>query len=98
MQSQVPLAPYVGLWSCLVDFQHRELADLTANRQAVRGQARPDFTRVRRHLPSSACSTLFHLRIDTQSKRRVWRYFASRRGDAASHVVEFGQSPYATEN
>ena len=37
MQSQVPLAPYVGLWSRLVDFQHGELADLTANRQAVRG-------------------------------------------------------------
>jgi hypothetical protein len=37
MQSQVPLAPYVGLWSRLVDFQPQQLSQLMEERQAVRG-------------------------------------------------------------
>ena len=37
MQAQAPLAPYVGLWTRLVDFDPQELADLLENRQAVRG-------------------------------------------------------------
>jgi hypothetical protein len=36
MQSQAPLAPYVGLWTRLQDFDPRELTDLTANRRVVR--------------------------------------------------------------
>jgi hypothetical protein len=36
MQAQAPLAPYVGLWTRLQDFDPRELSDLTQNRRVVR--------------------------------------------------------------
>jgi len=36
MQSQAPLAPYVGLWTRLRDFRTDELSDLTRTRQVVR--------------------------------------------------------------
>ncbi|MEV0197188.1 winged helix DNA-binding domain-containing protein [Nonomuraea sp. NPDC050691] len=38
MQSQAPLAPYVGLWTRLVGFQTAELSALTVERAAVRAQ------------------------------------------------------------
>jgi Winged helix DNA-binding domain len=38
MQSQAPLAPYVGLWTRLRDFAPGELARLTEDRQVVRLQ------------------------------------------------------------
>ena len=38
MQSQAPLAPYVGLWTRLRDFAPGELATLTEGRQVVRLQ------------------------------------------------------------
>jgi hypothetical protein len=37
MQAQIPLAPYVGLWSRLDGFQPSDLASLLLERQAVRG-------------------------------------------------------------
>jgi hypothetical protein len=36
MQSQAPLAPYVGLWTRLQDFAPDELSALTEERQVVR--------------------------------------------------------------
>jgi Winged helix DNA-binding domain len=36
MQSQAPLAPYIGLWTRLRDFDTHELSTLTAQRQVVR--------------------------------------------------------------
>jgi hypothetical protein len=37
MQAQEPLAPYIGLWSRLVDFDAAELSRMTDEREAVRG-------------------------------------------------------------
>jgi len=37
MQAQSPLAPYVGLWSRLRDFDPDDLASLIMQRKAVRG-------------------------------------------------------------
>ncbi|HEX8966978.1 MAG TPA: crosslink repair DNA glycosylase YcaQ family protein, partial [Chloroflexota bacterium] len=37
MQSQVPLAPYVGLWSRLANFEPHGLARLIGERRVVRG-------------------------------------------------------------
>src|SRR5688572_13405406 len=37
MQAQEPLAPYVGLWSRLVDFDPAELSRMTEEREAARG-------------------------------------------------------------
>src|SRR5690348_8197371 len=36
MQSQAPLAPYIGLWTRLRDFVADELSDLTEKREVVR--------------------------------------------------------------
>ncbi|MCA2228850.1 DNA glycosylase AlkZ-like family protein [Nonomuraea aurantiaca] len=38
MQSQAPLAPYVGLWTRLAGFRTVELSTLTVERAAVRAQ------------------------------------------------------------
>lgn len=38
MQSQAPLAPYIGLWTRLNGFEPGELSDLTEGRQVVRAQ------------------------------------------------------------
>ena len=37
MQAQAPLSPYVGLWTRLNHFTHRELSEPTLDRQVVRG-------------------------------------------------------------
>ncbi|MBV9816794.1 MAG: AlkZ family DNA glycosylase [Solirubrobacterales bacterium] len=36
LQAQEPVAPYIGLWARLVDFDPRELSELIAERRAVR--------------------------------------------------------------
>ena len=41
MQSQAPLAPYVGLWTRLRDFVPEELSKLTEEGRVVRGRPRP---------------------------------------------------------
>ncbi|TWD83087.1 winged helix DNA-binding protein [Kribbella amoyensis] len=66
MQAQAPLAPYVGLWSRLRDFDPTELATLLENREAVRGSA----MRATIHLMSSrdflAIRPLIQPRLDRE--------------------------------
>jgi hypothetical protein len=69
MQAQAPLAPYVGLWSRLADFDVRELATAVEDRRAVRSS----FMRSTIHLVTARDA--FALRAWTQPA--LTRAFAS---------------------
>ncbi|MEU4393250.1 winged helix DNA-binding domain-containing protein [Kribbella sp. NPDC023855] len=68
MQAQVPLAPYVGLWTRLVDFDPAELAGLLENRQAVRGS----LMRATIHLMSSRDFLAVRGMIQPRLEREVY--------------------------
>lgn len=59
MQSQAPLAPYVGLWTRLRDFAPGELATLTGDRQVVRLQLMRNTVHVVRARDALDWSALF---------------------------------------
>ena len=69
MQSQVPLAPYVGLWSRVAGFDPAELAELLESRRAVR----PLLMRATRHLITADDE----LRLDPILRPVLDRAFAS---------------------
>ncbi|MFL5641841.1 MAG: winged helix DNA-binding domain-containing protein [Chloroflexota bacterium] len=89
MQAQAPLAPYVGLWSRLVDFDTAELATAVEDRRVVRSS----FMRSTIHLVTA--SDAFPLRAWTQPA--LTRGFAStpfaRRlaGIDLDALVDFGR-------
>ncbi|WP_020385840.1 winged helix DNA-binding domain-containing protein [Kribbella catacumbae] len=68
MQAQIPLAPYVGLWTRLLDFDPLELAGLLENREAVRGS----LMRATIHLMSSRDFLAIRGLIQPRLEREVY--------------------------
>jgi hypothetical protein len=68
MQAQIPLAPYVGLWTRLVDFDPSELAGLLERREAVRGS----MMRATIHLVSSRDFLALRGLIQPRLEREVY--------------------------
>ncbi|NEA33439.1 winged helix DNA-binding domain-containing protein [Streptomyces sp. SID13031] len=68
MQAQSPLAPYVGLWTRLTDFDPAELASLLETRQAVRGS----MMRATIHLVSSRDFLAIRPLIQPRLEREVY--------------------------
>ncbi len=69
MQAQIPLAPYVGLWTRLTAFQPADLADLLEGRTAVRGS----MMRATIHLMSSRDFLAFRPLIQPRLDREVYQ-------------------------
>ncbi len=69
MQAQSPLAPYVGLWTRLVDFDPSELAGLLEDRTAVRGS----LMRATIHLVSSRDFLAIRPLIQPRLEREVYQ-------------------------
>ncbi|RZU12398.1 winged helix DNA-binding protein [Kribbella rubisoli] len=69
MQAQAPLAPYVGLWTRLKDFQPAELVKLLEDRQAVRGS----LMRATIHLVSSRDFLAFRPLIQPRLDREIYQ-------------------------
>jgi hypothetical protein len=69
MQAQSPLAPYVGLWTRLVDFDPAELVALLENRTAVRGS----MMRATIHLVSSRDFLAYRSLIQPRLEREVFQ-------------------------
>ena len=69
MQAQAPLAPYVGLWTRVKDFQPAELVKLLEDRQAVRGS----LMRATIHLVSSRDFLAFRPLIQPRLDREIYQ-------------------------
>lgn len=69
MQAQAPLAPYVGLWTRLKDFQPAELVKLLEDRQAVRGS----LMRATIHLVSSRDFLAFRPLVQPRLDREIYQ-------------------------
>jgi hypothetical protein len=69
MQAQIPLAPYVGLWTRLIDFDPLELAGLLEDRKAVRGS----IMRATIHLMSSQDFLAIRPLIQPRLEREVYQ-------------------------
>ncbi|WP_432891352.1 winged helix DNA-binding domain-containing protein [Kribbella sp. CA-245084] len=69
MQAQAPLAPYVGLWTRLQNFQPDELVKLLEDRQAVRGS----LMRATIHLVSSRDFLAFRPLIQPRLDREIYQ-------------------------
>ncbi|MFG6201547.1 winged helix DNA-binding domain-containing protein [Nonomuraea sp. JJY05] len=76
MQSQAPLAPYVGLWTRLAGFRPAELSALTVRRAAVRAQMMRNTV----HLVSARdCLSWYHL-FESVHSRDFAAHFGGRLG------------------
>ncbi|MER7245196.1 winged helix DNA-binding domain-containing protein [Kribbella sp. NPDC000426] len=69
MQAQAPLAPYVGLWTRLNNFQPAELVNLLEDRQAVRGS----LMRATIHLVSSRDFLAFRPLVQPRLDREIYQ-------------------------
>ncbi|MFB6724616.1 winged helix DNA-binding domain-containing protein [Kribbella sp. NPDC056345] len=69
MQAQVPLAPYVGLWTRLTNFQPDDLVKLLEGREAVRGS----MMRATIHLMTSPDFLAFRPLIQPRLDREVFQ-------------------------
>jgi len=68
MQSQAPLAPYVGLWTRVVDFRADELSALMIERRAVRAS----LMRATIHLVTAADFLELWPVLELVSERGLW--------------------------
>ena len=68
MQSQAPLAPYVGLWTRVIDFRADELSALMIERRAVRA----GLMRATIHLVTAADFLQLWPVLEPVSERGLW--------------------------
>ncbi|RVX46424.1 winged helix DNA-binding protein [Nonomuraea polychroma] len=74
MQSQAPLAPYVGLWTRLAGFRTAELSALTVQRAAVRAQLMRNTV----HLVSARDCLSWHRLFESVHSRDFAAHFGGR--------------------
>jgi hypothetical protein len=95
MQAQEPLAPYIGLWSRLADFDAAELSRMTEEREAVRGT----LMRCTVHLTTADDFLMFRPALQSVMERRFASTLFARRIDGVpvGDLVAAGRELVETE-